>query len=200
MKRRTMTLITVAVAAVALLAGSLAFRSGVEAHEDQIVGDWVTRISQKGPGQARIESLAGTWKTEVKLWPAGPNMEPQVMKGKATREWVLGGRFLAEKAENPGAAGDFQGVGYLGYNGLTGLYETVFMSTDSTAMYFESGRYDPVSNLIRMTGQYQDPHTGFMTQSRTEISLGGPEGHTITGYVTREDGREYKEIEIVYTR
>ena len=122
------------------------------------------------------------------------------MKGKTSRKWVLGDRFLAEKSENPSDSGDFQGVGYLGYNGLTGLYESIFMSTESTGMYTETGRYDPVDNVIRTSGSYQDPHTGFVTLTRTEISLGGPAGHKMTGYVTKEDGREYKELEITYTR
>src|SRR3990172_4396875 len=50
-------------------------------------------LSKPGEEHKLLESLAGEWNMELKLWPE-PGKEPVMFKGTGTHEMILGGRFL----------------------------------------------------------------------------------------------------------
>lgn len=161
---------------------------------------WLEEIDQPGPEHRRLDALVGEWHTTIKLWDDGPDEKPLEFQGSVRRQWMLNGRFLAEqRSENPTESA-YRSLSFIGYNRMTALYEYVRMNTESTCMYFESGRFDPTTNVIRTSGSHTDPATGFVTQNRTEIEISGPDSHTVVSYATEEDGREYKLIEIIHIR
>ena len=161
-------------------------------------------MGQEGPGpeHKRLDALAGEWDTLIKLWLNGPDREATQYVGTSTRTWTLDRRFLEEKATNPTGfdEGDYETLGYLGFDPSVGVYENLWMNNQSTGMYTEQGRYNPADNTIHTSGSYIDPSTGYMVFNRTEISITGPDSHTLRGYTTLADGREFKQIDITYTR
>lgn len=143
---------------------------------------------------ARLEPLAGTWEGSFRIWMA-PDTEPMTTQGTIKRQWVLGGRFLKETVEATSDMGSFEAVAYLGYNKLDGRYEFVWMENMSTAMYFESGRLDPDTNVLYTGGTYRDPVTGKAVASRGEVHMTAPDRHYYVSWSTDGNGREFKSFE-----
>lgn len=172
-----------------------------EAREEEMVDFWLKEVAQPGPEHLLLEPLVGDWDVKISIWADGPTEAPIELTGTVSRKWALGDRYLEERAQNPMEdGGTYESVGYFGYNRVTGLFEHVWLNTLSTGMYQETGRFDPANNVIKTSGSFHDVETGFVTQNRTEISIAGPDRHILTGYSTYEDGREFKQIEIVHTR
>ena len=157
--------------------------------------------NQPGSQHRRLDLIIGTWDSNVKIWAGDPDAAPLEFTGVTTREWVLGGRFLVERhVEYENNDIIYESVSYLGYNRQDGLFEYLRMSSESTELFVERGRYSSATNSITTSGRSNDPATGFSTRIRTEIKVLGPDNHSRVVYQTKEDGREKKRIEITYTR
>lgn len=164
------------------------------------VDDMLHAMSRPGPEHYRIDALRGEWSTTIKLWANGSDKNPKQYKGSSTRDWWLNGRYLKEENENPAGNTTYRGIGFLGYDRASGLYQNVWMNNQTTDMYMESGRYNPDTKTIHTSGRFVDPTSGIVVLNRTEILIAGPDSHTLTGYSMHNNGREFKAIEVTYTR
>ncbi len=157
--------------------------------------------NQPGPQHRRLHLITGNWDSKVMIWANDPGAAPLEFTGSTTREWVLGGRFMEERhVEHEANEIVYESVSYIGYNRQYGLFEYFRMSSESTGIFVERGRYNPATNSITTRGSFNDPATGFTVHIRTEIKIFGPDDHSRVVYQTEEDGREYKRVEITYTR
>lgn len=158
---------------------------------------WLEEISTPGGEHKRLDLLVGNWNTEVKIW-LGPDEAPTVINGTSVKEWVLGERFLRETVEDP--AQGFEGVSYTGFNGLTQMFEYVWMSNETTDIHSQIGRYDPEANVLRMTSTTPDAVSGILYISTTEIEIMSPDSHALRSFETGPEGVPYKTLEITFTR
>lgn len=93
-----------------------------------------TRLAMPGDKHKWLEPLAGKWNVEMLVWPA-PGAQPITSKGlTATREWVLGGRYLVENLVGNFAGNPSHRIATLSFNNLDERFE---MSTIDT---FEPGQ------------------------------------------------------------
>ena len=93
-----------------------------------------TRLALPGLQHQVLAPLAGTWNVEMRVWPV-PGAEPVTSKTlTATREWMLGGRYLREELQGTFAGSPSHRVGLLSYNNLEERFE---LSTIDT---FEPGQ------------------------------------------------------------
>lgn len=157
-------------------------------------------LASPGPDHDRLNALIGEWTTVIKHWKSDED-EPIALRGTARRQWVLGGRFVEEHAENETSSGGrFHSVAYLGYNRKTQLYERFWMTNTWTGMFNERGRYDPDMNVIRTQGSEIDPTSGAVILTTSELKIDSPSRHVFTSYTTGTSGVRWKQLEIVYTR
>jgi hypothetical protein len=152
------------------------------------------------PEHKRLDALVGEWDTVVKLWLNGPDRGAIQANGWSTGVWKLDGRFVEMTTENPSNGASYFGLGYIGYDVATGVYETLWMNNQSTGMAMEEGRYNPGDNTIHTSGSYADPSTGMKVFTRTELTITGPDSHMVSAYTTLGNGREFKQVEITFTR
>lgn len=171
-----------------------------ESASDRAEKEWLSALRAPGPDHERLNGLVGRWKTTIRQWK-GPDAEPIALSGTAVRSWVLGHRFIEERAENKTSkGGTVQSIGYLGYNRRTQLYEHIWMLNAATGMFIERGRYDPDTNAIRTTGAETNPATGATILTATELKIESPERHTLSAYATGTDGVRWKQLEIIYSK
>ena len=152
------------------------------------------------PDHKRLDALVGEWDTVVKLWLNGPDRGAIQAIGSSTNTWTLDGRFVEQQSDNPSNGSSYFGLGYIGYDVATGVYESLWMNNFSTGMAMEQGRYNPGDNTIHMSGSFIDPSTGMKVFTRTEIAVAGPDSHMVSAYTTLGNGREFKQVEITFTR
>ena len=196
MKRAT-TLLTMLLTFVFITWGTASITLAQDTENPE---DFIFELSQPGPEIKRLEALAGTWSTTIKIWADGEDAPAAEMSGTAERKWILGGRYLEEITENATQDGVYQGRGYFGYNRAQGLYEFVWISTEDIEVSLDRGRIDPETNALVLLGGYIDAAAGYYIMRTTEFVIESPDKHTMTTYLTDVDGRSYKSFEIVFTR
>lgn len=162
--------------------------------EEQAMWEAWDKAGKPGEHHKVLNDMVGTWDAEFsfKMTPDG---EMLTSRGTVSREWVLNKHFVREKVEASGFGPDmFHGLAYVGYNNITGVYETVWMDDTSTAMMTETGTYDPATKKFHFKGTHLDPATGSEVSSRSEIDLSNPNRHVFIGWTTGPDGKEYKSM------
>ncbi len=154
-------------------------------------------MAKMAPGekQAELAKLAGEWNAKVTSWHA-PGMEPEVSDATATLEMVLDGRYLKQTMKGSMMGMPYTGIGFTGYDNLSGEYRTVWMDSIGTGMMFASGTGDGMT----MTATTVDPMSGAEVPLRMVTEIVSDKEHRFVMYMKLPDGTEFKGMEIVYTR
>jgi len=165
---------------------------------EEMMEAWA-KVGAPGEAHKALEPLVGEWAIQGYMY-MGP--EPTEWSGVEKTEWVLGGRFLRSELHVPELMGgpDFHGLGFMGYDNITGVYQSSWMDSMSTAIMHESGEYDASTKTFTMRGSHNDPTTGAEIPSRSVITIAGPDEHTIKMYTRTPDGEEVLSMRIDYTR
>lgn len=150
---------------------------------------------------ARLADMAGSWDMTVTMWME-PGADPIVSKATATREMVLGGRYLTEVVEGEGLlGGPFIGQGWTGYDNLGEEYKATWIDNMGTGILVSHGKWDDEINGIVWHASYVDPTTGGKVKVKSISQSEGPDKEIYSWYEKREGEEEgRKTMEIVSTR
>jgi len=152
-----------------------------------------------GDGQKKLEPLVGTFDAKVRMW-MDPSRPPDDSAGTSVNSWVLGDRFVQTKYEGTFLGEAFNGVGYTGYDNVTKKYEGTWMDTGSTAIMTSVGTIDAAGKVITMKATTSDPATGKVTTTDQKITIVDNDHHSIEMWGKAPDGKNFKMMEIQYTR
>ena len=152
-----------------------------------------------GDGQKKLEPLIGTFDAKVRMW-MDPSKPPDDSAGTSVNSWVLGDRFVQTKYEGTFLGEAFNGVGYTGYDNVTKKYQGAWMDTGSTAIMTSVGTIDAAGKVITMKATTSDPATGKVTTADQKITIVDNDHHTIEMWGKAPDGKNFKMMEIQYTR
>lgn len=162
-----------------------------------------SHCSPMGPTEhhARLAPFAGTFNAHVSMW-MGPG-EPHVSTGTMVNSIELGGRFIEQRYKGHDTDGpfpNFEGRGWWGYNTLDNRYEGMWIDNATTMLQIEHGRFDDARSAWIMDGTMTNPETGQPMAKRTIVTLEDDDHHSMEMYFSTPDGREFKAMEIRYTR
>lgn len=153
-----------------------------------------------GPEHARlVEQFAGTWDTTISMWmdPAG---EPMVERGTSANTAVLGGRHVRMEYSGPFMGQTFEGLGYSGYDNVTGKYHSTWLDNMSTGRHVADGDYDPATRTYTYTGQMHDPmRPEAAVPVRETVQVLDADHHVMEMFETR-DGQEARTMRIEFRR
>ncbi|MDX2131472.1 MAG: DUF1579 family protein [Planctomycetota bacterium] len=142
----------------------------------------------------------GRWTTVTTWWPA-PDAQPMTTTGEATFTLVdgMGGKFVRQEFRNTDQNQKFVGNAIYGFNNATNQYESVWFDSAASHMIVSHGvRADDGS--ISFTGAFVDPRDGLRKTTRTVLSWQGKTTMTSESFDTTSDGREFRNLRVVYTR
>ncbi len=159
----------------------------------------MVRYAMPGKEHALLGRMAGNWNTLTRYWMR-PGAELVEAKGTSTRKWILDGRFLLEELDGGNLALPFRGLGLFGYDAFQQKYTSAWVDTTSTAILANLGTYDKTTDTVNFVGQYSDPWTGTRKKSRGLIRFESKDKHVLELHVAESDGKEFKMLEIIYTR
>jgi Protein of unknown function (DUF1579) len=155
-----------------------------------------------------LTSLDGKWNYTVKMWMNGdPSSKPDVSHGSATRESIMGGRYVVMDVhgnmEMPGPDGkmqkmEFKGRGTEGYDNVQKKFVATWLDNMGTGIMMSEGTYDEASKTFTFTGQYE-PMPGMVQKIRETLKLTDKDHMTMEWFEDR-GGKEVKTMEINYTR
>ncbi len=152
-----------------------------------------------GKNHAYLKRMEGEWEGTVTIW-MDPKAEPMVMPGTATREFILGGRYLREEVTSESGFGIFKGLGFIGYNNQDGQYEFAWMENMSTAIMHGTGQFNPDTKVMTTSGSMRDPMSGRMVTRRGHLDLSDPNRHVFKEYANDATGREFLTFKGVFER
>ncbi len=167
---------------------------------DPAAMEQMKKYGSPGENHKVLEPFAGKWTHTVRSWMK-PGDPPQESLGTSENTWIFGGRFLKQEAHGNWNNQPFQGLGYTGYDNLRGDYQSVWMDNMMTGMMRAAGAYDAGSKTITQSGTFSCPMTGEKEKwFRSEWKVIDNDNHTYTWYDKGPDGKEFKSMEITYTR
>jgi hypothetical protein len=190
-----------------LLGGLLVFALGTAASagepaapemtpEQQAMMEAMAKAGALGEQHAWLATLAGSWTFTGTFW-MGPEGPPTTSSGTAERTLIHGGRVLVETVRTEFEGQPFEGQGMTGFDNVTKRWWSTWTDTMSTGLMTSVGTCREGRCEFEMTGP--DPLTGGMSSTRgTSEHNGDRELHT--SWAKGPDGKEWKTMELVYTR
>lgn len=156
------------------------------------------QATRPGEQHKKLEPFVGEWRTTTRAWVA-PGAEPIVTDGKARKSWDLDGRFIREELAGSSPVGPYTGVGYLGFDNASKLYQGVWLSSMSTGMITYTGSMSDDGKTLTARGTEGDPITGGTLEFEMTLTIDSPDQHTLAFWYLIE-GERMKAFEIVHER
>ena len=145
-----------------------------------------------------LDPLVGTWGYVVKWWMT-PDSQPETSKGTSETTWMMGGRYLRHTATGTSLGQPFEGMGLTGFDNGRKTYQTIWIDNMGTGMMIGEGTYDPGTKTLTDRGRFTDPMVG-QRSYRGVITFVDDVHYRYELYVADENGKEFRMMEIVYTR
>lgn len=169
------------------------------AEQKAMMEAWQKASTPNARHQQLIAEFAGTWNTKMTSW-MDPSAKPMTETGKSVNTAVLGGRQLRMDYSGQFMGQPFEGVGYTGYDNVTGQYFSTWSDNMSTGLFIAHGEYDPASKSYTYHAQMPDPmQNGAPVPVREVVRIVDADHVNFEMYETR-DGKERKSMEIEYVR
>jgi hypothetical protein len=155
-----------------------------------------------GPQHKNLEPMVGKWNYIMKWWMSA---DAPAEEGAGTSEYklIFDGRYLQQNATMPPHEGhpEFKGMGLIGYDNLRKRYESVWFDNMGTGMMVGHGEAEQGGKVIKTSGTAACPMSGQTDKKwRSVLTINGPDKHTFEMFEPGPDGKEFRVMEIVYTR
>lgn len=153
------------------------------------------------PGEAHsyLKPMVGKWKATVKHIPA-PGAAVEETSGTAENTMVLGDRFLKQDFTGTMMNMPFNGMGMTGYDNMKKKFVSTWTDSMSTTVMVMEGSADKNGKVITTTGECKNPVTKKPMKMRMVTKIEGNDRHVFENWMRDEMGKEFKALEIVYTR
>lgn len=159
--------------------------------------DAYTAYGAVGESHKLLDERAGNWDVTVRFWMA-PGTPPDESTGTVEAKMIMGGRFLVEKYEGTAMGQPFSGMGITGYDNLKKKFVSIWIDSMSSGIMYAEGTAD--GKTIHWIGEMPDMMTGTYKKSRGTDSISDANKRTAEGFDTTPDGKEFKNMEMVYIR
>jgi hypothetical protein len=158
-----------------------------------------TKAATPNENHQRLAERVGTWSFTSRWW-SKPGEQPMESKGTSTFEMILGGRYLREKVKSEWMGQPFEGEGCTGYDNLKQAYVSTWVDNMGTGVMTSEGKWDAAAKTYTWQGEYMDAVTGQPKKIRMVEKIESPDKHTVEFFDKGPDGKEFKSMELVYTR
>ncbi|MDP2654120.1 MAG: DUF1579 domain-containing protein [Candidatus Omnitrophota bacterium] len=167
--------------------------------DETMMAKW-QEYSTPAEGHKALEQFVGKWDHTVKWWMK-PNSEPEVSTGQSEIQWMLSGRFLKHEATGTSMGQPFEGLGIYGYDNAKKQYTSLWLDNMGTGIMKSFGQYDEAAKMFTETGK----HTCPLSENNERVYRGvtkftDADHYTYEFYTLGEDGKEFRAMEITYSR
>jgi hypothetical protein len=133
------------------------------------------------------------------MWMA-PGAPPSTSKGSCTNRMLFGGRY-----QETDFRGDFQGMPFegrstLAYDNAKQTFINTWIDNMGTGMMVIEGKWDEAKKCINFSGNAVDPMTGKDMPVREVFTIKDDNHQMMEMWMPDESGKEFKTMEIRFTR
>ena len=165
------------------------------AEEMKIWMDYMT----PGNMQKMMASWDGKWTEETTLW-MGDGAQPQKSTGICENKMLLGGRYQQSTHKGSMMGMPFEGIGMMGYDNAKKVFVSSWMDNFGTGMMYTEGAYDSSTKTITLMGKVVDPLNGKEKLVKQLLKIIDDKHQVIEMYEPAVSGKEFKSLEIKFTR
>jgi Protein of unknown function (DUF1579) len=152
------------------------------------------------PGESHklLAKLEGTWTTKTAGYREGKRVAEE-STGTSGKKLILGGHYLQEEYSGDMMGAPYSGISILGYNNHTKKFESIWIDSMSTAIYYFAGKASADGRTITQECGYDDPVKGpcvwrTVTRIRDDNTL------EFEMFSIPKDGKEEKMMEMTSIR
>jgi hypothetical protein len=146
------------------------------------------RLATPSAGHKKLDALVGTWLVSTPTIPQA---------GTLTAKSILGGRFVELDSD----AGEYHGLGLIGYDNSAAHYVLVSVDTNQTHMPLSTGSYDEGAKAFLFTCEMNDPVLKVKCKVRSTITLTSADQFHWESWVDYLNGKpEIKTVDSTYKR
>lgn len=158
---------------------------------------------QPGPQHRMLERLSGSWKIQIKTWPA-PNRQPVISEATALNTAVLGGRFLQSTWKGKMMGMPTENLTMLGFDRRTGKYTAVVFDTFGTYYVTAAGEFSAADSTITFRGHEEESSLGHEHDFEFTLEFAGPDSYIwsviFKDPVTSSGTGNFKMMELTFTK
>jgi hypothetical protein len=153
------------------------------------------------PGEMHkmLAKYDGKFTAEVTMW-MDASAPPAKSKGMAENKMILGGRYQESKFKGEFEGMPFEGQNIIGYDNSKKKFFTTWIDNMGSGIMTYEGDWDAEKKAVFFTGSMVDPMTGFECEMRETFTLVDDNTQLMESWCKTPDGKEYKSMEIKYTR
>ncbi len=168
--------------------------------EQQAMMEAYKSYATPGEPHARLVKKAGNWNIAVKMWHSADMEVPEESTATSRIKAIMGGRYIVEKVKGEAMGMPFEGFGIGGYDNITKKFVGVWVDNHNTGIIHSEGTPARYGDIINFEGTHPDPLHGKYVKSRSVERTISDDKFVYTSYKTADDGREFKGMELTYTR
>jgi hypothetical protein len=189
MRRITLTLIAIVIATATCT---------IKAQDEAQMKAWMDYMT---PGEAHkiMSSWDGNWTADISMWMA-PGTEATKSTGTSSNKMALGGRYQVGTFSGSFSGMPFEGMSLLGYDNSKKVFESIWIDNMGTGVMHLTGPWDPKTKTITLTGKMMDAMSGKEVAVKETFRITDDNTQIMEMYAPGPDGKEFKTMEIKYTR
>lgn len=150
-----------------------------------------------GDNHKYLEYFTGNWTAETTMWMA-PGAPPQKSKGSVKAKMILGGRYIKSHMNGTMMGMPMEGIAITGYDNFQKKFNSFWIDTAGTGFYLSSGTLE--GKVRTETGLWDDFMTGGKSKVKMVTKTVDDNKFVFEMFATGPDGKEFKTMNIVYTR
>ena len=141
----------------------------------------------------------GEWTGEVTMWMA-PGAAPSKNTSTAINKMILGGRYQVSNHKGNFNGMPFEGMGTLAYANAKKVFLSTWIDNMGTGVMNMEGPWDEATKSITLKGKMIDPTTGKEVTAKETFRILDDNTQVMEMYAPAPDGKEFKTMEIKFTR
>lgn len=153
------------------------------------------------PGEPHkmIASWDGEWTGEVTMWMA-PDAPATKSTGKTINRMVMDGRYQVSNTTGNFGGMALEGMSTLAYDNHKQKFISTWIDNFGTGIMILEGPWDEATKTITLTGKMMDPSIKKEVDIKETYKVVDNDRHLMEMFATGPDGKEFKTMEIHYTR
>ena len=152
-----------------------------------------------GKEHQMMASWNGNWKTEMTMWMA-PEAPPSKTTGTLVNEMLMDGRYQQSRHSSTWEGMPFEGISTLAFDNAKKVFISTWIDNMGTGIMTGEGPWDEAAKTITIKGKMIDPSTGKEMDYREVFRIMDADNQLMEMYAPGSDGKEFKTMEIKYTR
>jgi hypothetical protein len=156
------------------------------------------KVGTPGEPHKALAKLEGSWTTSSRSWME-PGKPPVVSAGTCEQKLILDGHYLRQEYTGDMMGQPFTGINILGYDNQSGKYESVWLDSMSTGIFYFVGPASADGKTITQKCSYDDPLKGpatwtSVTRIKDDSTL------EFEMFITPRGGKKEKMMEMTVSR